>query len=87
VAPAVRHAGKLLETVVAAARQDTRDRVQAWADRVNKWDDEADRLIQRSDIRERRSVVAGEREIAESLLPNQRLVRPLLVVTPAEATS
>jgi hypothetical protein len=26
--------------------------------------------------------VAGEKEIAESLLPDQRLVRPLLVVVP-----
>jgi hypothetical protein len=87
VAPAVRKARDLLTTVVHAARQDTQARVRAWADRVNEWDDEAGRLIQRSDIRERRSVVAGEKEIAESLLPDQQLVRPLLVVVPAEAGS
>lgn len=87
VAPAVRKARELLATVVHAARRDTEDRVQAWADRVNKWDDEAGRLIQRSDIRERRSVVAGEKEIAESLLPDQQLVRPLLVVIPMGAES
>lgn len=87
VAPAVRKARELLATVVHAARRDTEERVQSWADRVNKWDDEAGRLIQRSDIRERRSVVAGEKEIAESLLPDQQLVRPLLVVIPTGAES
>ncbi|MFT4187825.1 MAG: hypothetical protein QM621_04520 [Aeromicrobium sp.] len=84
VAPAVRQAREALSTVVDAAEQDTRARVAAWADRVNQWDDEADALIQRSEIRERRSLVVGEKEIAESLLPDQRMVRPLLVVVPKE---
>ena len=82
VAPAVRQARKTLSAVVDAAEKDTRARVEAWADRVNKWDDEADALVQRSEVRERRSLVVGEKEIAESLLPDQRLVRPLLVVVP-----
>lgn len=84
VAPAVRQARETLSAVVDAAEKDTRARVEAWADRVNKWDDEADALVQRSEIRERRSLVVGEKEIAESLLPDQRLVRPLLVVVPKE---
>ncbi|MDX8145016.1 DEAD/DEAH box helicase [Lentzea sp. BCCO 10_0061] len=84
VGPAVRQARETLSAVVDAAEQQTRARVEAWADRVNRWDDEADALVQRSEIRERRSLVAGEKEIAESLLPDQRLVRPLLVVVPEE---
>jgi superfamily II DNA or RNA helicase len=87
VAPAVRQARVALSTVVDAADKDTRARVQAWADRVNTWDDQADVLMQRSEIRERRSLVAGEKEIAESLLPDQRLVRPLLIVVPKEEVS
>lgn len=84
VAPAVHKARETLSAVVDAAEKDTRARVEAWADRVNKWDDEAHALVQRSEIRERRSLVVGEKEIAESLLPDQRLVRPLLVVVPKE---
>ena len=84
VAPAVGEARAALAALVDAADTATRARVQAWADRVNEWDDEADALVQRSDIRERRSMVSGEKEIAESLLPDQRLVRPLLVVVPKE---
>jgi hypothetical protein len=84
VAPAVRQARETLSAVVDAAEKSTRARVEAWADRVKQWDHEADALVQRSEIRERRTLVVGEREIAESLLPDQRLVRPLLVVVPRE---
>jgi superfamily II DNA or RNA helicase len=84
VAPAVHKARETLSAVVDAAERATRSRVEAWADRVSKWDREADALVQRSGIRERRSLVVGEKEIAESLLPDQRLVRPLLVVVPRE---
>jgi superfamily II DNA or RNA helicase len=82
IAPAVHQARETLSAVVDAAEKSTRARVEAWADRVTHWDHEADALVQRSEIRERRSLVVGEREIAESLLPDQRLVRPLLVVVP-----
>nr|WP_281166927.1 C-terminal helicase domain-containing protein [Aestuariimicrobium kwangyangense] len=84
VAPAVRQARETLSTVVDAAENDTRARVEAWANRVNRWDDESHALVQRSEIRDRRSGVLGEKEIAESLLPDQRLVRPLLIVVPQE---
>jgi len=86
VGPAVRQGRETISTVVDAAERATRARVEAWAERVSKWDEEADVLAQRSEIRERRSLVAGEKEIAESLLPDQRLVRPLLVVVPKVPT-
>lgn len=83
VAPAVGKAREALSsTVVEAAAQATRERVEAWAARVSRWDRDADALIQRADVRERRQQVTGEKEIAESLLPDQRLVRPLLMVVP-----
>lgn len=84
---AVAEARNVLNTVVDAAERDTRARVERWADRVNRWDDEAGVLIQRSEMRERRSIVAGEKEIAASLLPDQRMVRPLLVVVPNEGAA
>lgn len=82
VSPAAHQARETLSTVVDAAEKETRARVEAWAERVAKWDEAADSLTQRTEVRERRSVVTGEKEIAESLMPDQQLVRPLLVVVP-----
>ncbi|RKQ90893.1 type III restriction/modification enzyme restriction subunit [Solirubrobacter pauli] len=82
VAPAVKQARTFLSTVVSAIEAATSERVSSWAERVQRWDHAADSLAQRSEVRDRRALVAGEKEIAESLLPDQRLVRPLLVVVP-----
>lgn len=84
IRPAVESARRTLGAVVEAAIDDTQNRVTEWANRVNQWDEKADVLIQRSDLRERRDLVVGEKEIAESLLPDQQLVRPLLLVVPEE---
>nr|WP_245627420.1 DEAD/DEAH box helicase [Kribbia dieselivorans] len=83
VAPAVDAARDTLNTVVDAAAEATRHRVDAWASRVRRWDDEAGALVQRADVKERRSIVAAERDVADSLLPDQRLIRPLLLVVPS----
>ena len=40
----------------------------------------AEALVQRSTLRDRRAEVAKEQELADTLLPQQILVRPLLVV-------
>ncbi|SOC50281.1 SNF2 family N-terminal domain-containing protein [Blastococcus aggregatus] len=85
VGPAVRAADRLMGDVVQAAESATRDRVQRWSERTNKWDDEAGVLVQRSELRDRRQRVEEEREMAKSMLPERRLVRPLLVVVPREA--
>jgi hypothetical protein len=71
-----------MTTLAEAASQDVDERVMAWSDRVARWQHDADALIQRGDLKSRRSTVEEERTIAESMKPNQTLVRPLLVVVP-----
>ncbi len=82
VAPAVEKGHQVLGTVVDAAQAAVTSRVQEWFDRVEQWQAKADEEAQRLQVRDRREMVAREREVAESLLPDQRLVRPLLVVVP-----
>jgi hypothetical protein len=84
VAPAVEAARKTLGTVVASAEQSTRDRVDRWSERVHRWDTEAGELIQRAELRDRKLRVDQEKEIAAAMLPDQQLVRPLIVVVAAE---
>ncbi|MFC6287574.1 DEAD/DEAH box helicase [Nocardioides sp. GCM10027113] len=82
VAPAVAQGHEVLGTVVDAAEAEVRKRVEAWFDRVHQWEARADEEAQRLQLRDRRALVESEREVAASLLPDQRLVRPLLVVVP-----
>ena len=48
------------------------------------WDEDADALIQRKDLVQRRVSVQKEKEIADRMVPERQLVRPLLVVVPAD---
>ncbi|GAA0628431.1 DEAD/DEAH box helicase [Sporichthya brevicatena] len=82
IAPAVRDADKHLETLVVEADRATRERVQQWIDRTAGWEDDAAGLTQRQELKERRRAVADERQLATAMLPERRLVRPLLVVVP-----
>lgn len=84
VRPAVVAATGALDGLVVAAEQDTNARVQRWATRVGAWADDADALVQRRDLRERRVTVEAERRLADDMRPSRRLVRPLLVVVPAD---
>lgn len=67
------------------ARADIADRVQMWSSRVEAWESEANALVQVAALKERTSRVAAEQAIAQSMMPSQTLVRPLLVVIPKEA--
>jgi superfamily II DNA or RNA helicase len=84
VRPAVESARGMLDIVVEAARRDTSERVQRWASRVGSWESDASALIQRKDLHERRMTVEAERRLAEAMTPSRQLVRPLLVVVPAD---
>lgn len=81
---AVRHAGALLVQLAAASAASIEASIDAWSLRVRQWEHEADALMQRGDLKQRRVTVEEERIIAESMKPNQRLVRPLLLVVPQE---
>ncbi len=82
VAPAVQAAQALLSDLVAAAEQAATSRVRRWSERTERWEHEADALVQRSELRDRRQRVEQERELAQSMRPDRRLVRPLLLVVP-----
>ncbi|PFG29924.1 helicase-related protein [Paramicrobacterium agarici] len=73
-----------IEEVVRSSREDITNRVSAWRDRVDEWKSDAATLTQIHSLRSRAHTVDQEREIAESMLPNQRLIRPLLVAMPAD---
>ena len=82
IPPAVRHAGALMVELAQASAASIDSSVDAWSQRVQRWEDEADALVQRGDLKQRRVTVDEERTIAESMKPDQRLVRPLLLVVP-----
>ena len=77
---AIHAANGVVEQLVTAARDETVARVESWKQRASAWEDEADALVQRSALRDRRAEVAKEQELADALLPQQILIRPLLVV-------
>ena len=82
IRPAVDAGEVLMGSVVDSAAMSTEQRVARWSARTEDWDAEADALIQRAEVRDRRQRVEAERELAQSLRPDRRLVRPLLVVVP-----
>jgi superfamily II DNA or RNA helicase len=87
VAPAVSAAEALLSSLVAAAETAADDRVRRWSERTDRWEHEAGALVQRSELRDRRHRVEQERELAQAMRPDRRLVRPLLVVVPRDTPS
>jgi superfamily II DNA or RNA helicase len=87
IRPAVEQARQQMTTLAEAASRDVDERVETWSDRVSQWQFEADALVQRGDLKSRRTTVEEERKIAESMKPNQTLVRPLLVVVPRPGVS
>jgi ERCC4-related helicase len=84
IAPAVASAKAQMLGVSAAASTDVAERVDAWSGRVSQWQRGADSLMQVAGLQAKRATVEQERAIAESMKPDQTLVRPLLVVVPVE---
>ena len=67
-----------------ASEQAVRARVQDWSQRVAQWSKEADALVQRSTIKQQRVSVQEEQALAAAMAPDRQLVRPLVVVLPAD---
>lgn len=84
VAAAVRAADSAAEQQASAIREETESRIRAWTSRAERWTDEADALVQRDELRQRTERVMHEREAAEAMNPDRRLIRPLLVAVPVE---
>ncbi|USQ79190.1 DEAD/DEAH box helicase [Ornithinimicrobium faecis] len=81
---AVREAEQHLRNAFTEAESDALARVDAWVNRAQHWTEEADALIQRSQIKSRRMSVAEEQRLAREQKPDRQLVRPLLLVVPAD---
>lgn len=82
--PAVRAAEDYLANAFAEAEAAARQRVESWVHRIEHWTEEAGALIQRASIRTRRITVEEEQRLAREQAPDRQLVRPLLVVVPAD---
>jgi superfamily II DNA or RNA helicase len=87
IAPGVRAAEAMLDHVFEAAAASVDERVESWTTRLDEWEHDAGELVQRHEVRQRRKVVADELGIARSMRPDQRTVRPLLLVIPGNPPS
>ena len=84
IAHAVRAARTDMNAVFGATQKSITGRVQEWSRRAVHWEEDADALIQRQDLVKRRVSVQKEKEIADRMVPERQLVRPLLIVVPAD---
>lgn len=81
---AVGQARDRMEGQFAVAASTAQEQVDEWSTRFEDWTHEAAALIQRSEIRQRRVGVEEEKRLAAGRQPDRQLVRPLLVVVPAD---
>ena len=81
---AVKATSGSLEAVFAQASAEADRRVTAWRERSHEWEHQAEELISSARLANLSRRVREEAELAEQLRPEQRLVRPLLVVVPLD---
>lgn len=81
VRPAVQAGRSALDSIADAVAADVERRVRSWSERVDAWEVAAEGRTS-ADSKFRRATVENERRLALSMLPDQRLVRPLLIVVP-----
>lgn len=87
IARAVDAASRMLAQQFAAATEATGQRVRRWSERIDEWSRDADELGGRLHLIERRLSVDEERRISADMIPDRKLVRPLLVVLPLDRAS
>ena len=84
IAHAVRSAASQMSTVFMAAEEAVKSQVEEWSRRAVDWTVEAEALIQRAELKQHRVSIEEEKAIAARMMPQRQLVRPLLVVVPAD---
>ncbi|AQP44686.1 helicase [Tessaracoccus flavus] len=84
VRPAVERAEDTLRFQFQAAADAAKARVDEWVARAEEWQSEAEALIQRDQVRRRRALVDAQERLSRDMTPDRQLVRPLLVVLPAD---
>lgn len=73
-----------LDGIFEDAAAEARKRVHTWRERSERWASEAADRNQTTGLKRLTERVAAEAELAAQLAPEQRLVRPLLVLAPKE---
>ncbi|VEI51281.1 helicase-related protein [Kocuria rosea] len=84
IIPAVRHAERLLAETTKVAAQDAQERIERWSSRADTWQQLAFEVAQRAEVKRLTSRVSEEQKLADMLAPDQRLLRPLLVLAPQD---
>ena len=84
IARASAEAKTAMASVFGVAEKAIRERVEKWSQRTADWTHEADVLIQRKELDQRRISIRKEEEMATAMAPERQLVRPLLLVMPAD---
>lgn len=84
IAPAVEAAEAQMGLTMGQARQAVAERIDRWNEQNTQWRDEADALIDRGTLRQRRAGVEERQRLVDQMAPDRQLVRPLLVVVPAD---
>lgn len=84
VPAAVKAVENRVPATIEAASRNISERVEAWNQRTVAWQADAETLPQISSTRARRTSVTREAELIDQMRPSHSLVRPLLLVVPAE---
>ncbi|WP_238423947.1 helicase-related protein [Rhodococcus ruber] len=88
VPSAVAHAQKAMHMVLAEHEAAAERRLAAWRQRADRWHADAEQLemfgAQRTRVGKLAQRIREEQRLAELLAPTQQLVRPLLVIAPAD---
>jgi len=84
VAAAVTATDAAAEQHAEAIRAETARRIDEWLQRTNRWKQAAQQLRQHRTLRRHAQLVDDEQALAKDMNPDRRLVRPLLVVVPAD---
>ncbi|MGW4535406.1 helicase-related protein [Nocardia sp. NPDC004340] len=86
---AVDHAVNAMKVTLDKQQESAEQRLEAWRRRAARWHSSAEQLElsgsqKKKDVDKLSQRIAEEQRLAESLAPTQQLVRPLLVIVPAE---
>ncbi|MCQ9385743.1 DEAD/DEAH box helicase [Brevibacterium moorei] len=84
IAPAVDAIRENAEAVVQSSTANAQHRVHAWTERNGQWQQTALRMTRSKTRIDRSKAVQGESELIQAMQPDRTLVRPLLLVLPAD---
>lgn len=87
IAAAVDNAYEQMDSLVDEATRATEQRIATWNHRTSRWQHDAAALVQRTTVTAHRVDVNDEAQLIEEMRPQRRLIRPLLLVLPADHPS